>query len=152
MSTHAAHKVETPSDAGRTRLTSVDFKEQDAVQTIVQLGGRIKTYTAQFGSKVTDVSLFGTPITDEDLKSLRYLSGLQALYLHNTSISDMGLKHLKELSNLRLLVLGDRITDEGLKQIMQMHQLTYVCVISKMLSLAAIEQLRLALPHCEVDI
>ena len=152
MSTCPIQNVGTFSEPGTTLLSSHVPNERGAVQTITRLGGRFKTSTAHFSSQVTDISLFGTPVTDDDLKSFVNLSGLQALYLHNTSISDMGLKYLRNLSNLRLLVLGEGITDEGLQQIMQMQQLTYVCVISKMLTLAAIDRLRMALPHCEIDI
>ena len=125
---------------------------REAVRVIEGLGGRMKKSATQSGVNVTDVSLFGTSVTDEDLRSLRYFSELQTLYLHNTNVSDTGLKHLKKLPSLNVLVLGDCITDEGLKDIMEMRQLTYLCVLSKCLTLETIERLRLELPHCEIDI
>ena len=109
-------------------------KEREAVETLVERGGRA-TYDYQddgadppgtdwlrellgenFFSEVVDVNLCGNwHVTDAGLARLEALTELQTLNLVVTSVTDAGLVHVKALTNLKRLILGNtHVTDAGL--------------------------------------
>ena len=117
----------------------------------------------------------GSPVTDAGLKHLRGLTNLETLELSHTQITDDGLKHLTGLPNLNYLELaGTKITDAGLeclkgmtnldslnlgstlvtdgglamlKRLTKLKQLELSCT---RVTSQGIEELRKALPNCEV--
>jgi hypothetical protein len=71
-------------------------------------------------TRLQELWLRGTQITDAGLRHLGRVRSLTKLYLHDTQITDAGLAHLKGLSNLRALYLpGSQVTDEGVKQLQE---------------------------------
>jgi hypothetical protein len=73
--------------------------------------------------------LNGNRITDEDLKELVGLSGLENLDLTHNAITDDGMKYVARLPKLISLSLdGNRITDEGLMQLAACRTLRYLSV------------------------
>jgi len=75
--------------------------------------------------KPKTLDLYGTPVTDEDLKDLAGLSELQTLDLARTRVTDAGLKGLVELKQLQTLDLSYNagLTDAGLKELTGLPQL-----------------------------
>jgi hypothetical protein len=64
---------------------------------------------------VAMVNLLDSDVTDNDLESLKGLTGLQQLLIDNTQISDNGLEHVKDITSLRVLTLSNTaVTDDGL--------------------------------------
>jgi hypothetical protein len=59
-----------------------------------------------------------TRVTDDGLKELAALKGLQLLWLGATHVSDAGLKELAGLDDLETLSLGyTKVTDAGLEDL-----------------------------------
>ena len=150
----------------------------DAVATITKLGGKVEVDESSPGKPVVKVNLRNKPIKDADLEQLKGLTKLQELRLGGTKITNRGLEHLKELTELRTLIL-DRtevsddglkhlqgltnlrwlnvcetpVTDAGVKHLKPLTKLEYVdlAVRGDRISDAAIEDLRSALPKVKVD-
>jgi len=71
--------------------------------------------------------LYGTGITDEQMKYLKPLRALRALELSNEfSISNTGIAALKDLPALEYLSLDPGVTDAGLKHVGQLHNLRWL--------------------------
>ena len=71
--------------------------------------------------------LYGTGITDEQMKYLKPLRALRALELSNEfSISSAGMAALKDLPALEYLSLDPGLTDAGLKHVGQLHNLRWL--------------------------
>src|SRR6202453_2152301 len=67
------------------------------------------------GSRLVEVSLAATSVTDENLADLSGLSHLRKLDLEATEISDLGLRHMTRLINLTTLSLNSTtVSDAGL--------------------------------------
>ena len=62
--------------------------------------------------------------TDDDLKEMKELKGLQTLDVTKSSVTDAGLAHLKELNGLQSLDLTQtRVTDAGLAHLKELKSL-----------------------------
>lgn len=89
-----------------------DEDEQRAVAAIKKLGG-VVTVDPKSG-RVVEVDFASPELTDEGLKPLKELKGLQGLDLGGTRVTDAGLQHLKGIKGLRELFLSrTAVTDEG---------------------------------------
>lgn len=91
-------------------------------------------------SRVRHLNLSGTSISDAGLKHLVGKDGtiaLESLNLQNTLITDVAIQHLSQLKKMLVLDLGETISFAG-------------GVSGARLSEAAVRQLRLKLPQCEV--
>lgn len=95
--------------------------------------------------------LRGTNITDN---ALQYLSGLQTiteLEIDNNNITDFGLIHLSGMTRLvELEVSFTKITDAGLHLFHGFPHLRRLGLKGLNLSAPALEELRLALPGCQI--
>lgn len=70
----------------------------------------------EYFSKVEELDLKGTNISDEGLKNINYLSELIELKLDGTNITSKGVKNLLNLGNLDLLSMNDtEITDRAIR-------------------------------------
>ena len=84
----------------------------------------LKNLVGKKMSKVEQIDLADTKITDDGLKYLAKMKSLQILKLARTDITDGGLKHLKDLQNLRSLSLGDtNVTDAAVEELKTLSSL-----------------------------
>ncbi len=75
------------------------------------------------------LELFHTAITDAGMVKIEGLTNLEFLDLSVTAVSDSGLTHLRRLSRLRELKLGfTKITDAGLAHLAVLPNLEAVCL------------------------
>ncbi len=105
----------TPSTLGADNVPDESARTR-AVQALRKLGAEIRI--GPFHGNVVRVNLEGRGISDNDLKHLRHMPGLEKLYLAQTKTTNAGLRHLRCLSQLRRLSLWDtQVTDAGLKHL-----------------------------------
>ncbi len=100
------------ADFKRTRQRTVEL-----VRLPKSAGDQALSYVAELSKPeaLRMLNLAGTQVTDEGLKYLEGLKGLETLDISDTNITDEGLKHLEKLSSLRDLRIGDtKVTNEGL--------------------------------------
>lgn len=103
--------------------------------------------------KLTSLYLTNSGVTDDGLKELGQLSQLTSLALDDTPITDAGLSELVRLKGLTSLrVKNTKITAKAAPVLAQMKQLTYLCVSEKQFGKAGAEDLKNALPKCDVEI
>jgi len=83
------------------------------------------TLKERFLPKTKALDLYGTSVTDGDLKDLGEVADLQTLDLGRTKVTDAGLKELAELKQLQSLDLSYNatVTDAGLKELAGLPQL-----------------------------
>jgi len=105
-------------------------------------------------SKLQELELARTAVTDAGLVHLKGLTELRELHLDYTKITDAGLVHLKELTELQTLHLsGSKITDAGLvhlKGLTKMQTLDLRGTIFTKITDAGVADLQTALPNCEI--
>ena len=69
-------------------------------------------------TKLRELNLRCTRVTDEGLEHLAGLTNLEALYLDATQVTDAGLRHLESMKKLRSLGLSEtQVTDAGLRDL-----------------------------------
>ena len=102
--------------------------------------------------KLDTLSLGGTQVTDGGLAQLKLLGDLQHLALVcNPHVGDRGLGHLRGLKKLKTLVLSStQITVEGLRHLKGLSNLNELFVFDAEVTEKGINELRKALPECEI--
>ena len=94
-------------------------------------------------TRLRDLNLYDTSVTDADLQRLRGLPELQTLNLSATKITDAGLATLLTLPNLHALFLNQtKITDAGLQTLRSMPGLTDLAVYDTKVTDEGVAQLR----------
>lgn len=79
------------------------------------------SYLAQVPS-LQDIQIFGTTVTDDDLRLLENLSELRSFDANSSQITSQGLLHLQGLIKLdHLGIDGSNVTDEGLANLQLPH-------------------------------
>jgi len=98
------------------------------------------------------LQLVKTSITGDGLKSLKNLTQLEYLRIaYCSGITDAGVEHLKGLTNLKHLQLIEiNITDDSLKLFKNMNLKTLTLIGCQKVSPKAIEDLRRAMPDCQI--
>jgi hypothetical protein len=142
----------------RTRITDADVIHLSGLQNLQRL--------ILDGTAVTDAGLvhlrehanlkeFGlahTHVTDASLSRLSGLTNLKNLDLRYTSVTDSGLAPLKNLRNLwQLSLLGTAITDAGLTHLSGMKNLRWLDLHRTAVTRSGREELRRALPDCNIN-
>jgi Leucine-rich repeat (LRR) protein len=117
--------VLTMVDLSRKKVTDADLKTIAALPTVRDLNLE----------GVVDKQVNGKPvyakmqITDEGLKNLSAMKGLQVLDLTGTNITDEGLKYLAAMKELKTLRLANtKVTDEGMEQLTKLPKLASVAL------------------------
>jgi serine/threonine protein kinase len=101
-----------------------EVSEEEALQAIQRLGGRIGRDEQVPDKPVRIVILGGTNVTDADLRVLAAFKQLRSLDLGRTQVTDEGLKHLTGLTGLTSLTLPQtQVTDAGMESVGQLKQL-----------------------------
>jgi hypothetical protein len=94
-------------------------------------------------TKLRELSLYNTAVTDADLERLRGLPELHTLNLSDTKITDAGLATLQSLPNLRTLYLNNtKITDAGLQYLRGMPNLQELTLYQTRVTDQGLAQLR----------
>ena len=90
-------------------------------------------------------------MTDAGLVHLKNLDRLERLHIMYLPITDSGLTHIKGLSELEILKLEQiNITDAGLVHLHGLTQLQEVTIRNTQVTTAGLENLRSALPNCNI--
>jgi Leucine-rich repeat (LRR) protein len=79
-------------------------------------------------TKLESLHLERTPVTDSIVERFKRLQYLRNLWVDGAPITDLGLAHLSQRDMHRLVLTGTRISDEGLKQVSAMSNLTDLVV------------------------
>src|SRR2546421_616928 len=104
-----------------------DKAQDQAVQVVEKLGGKITRDARAPGEPVIAVDLRDAPVTDAKLKELAPLTPLQSLDLGFTPVTDAGLKELAPLTHLQSLHLTrTQLTDAGLKELASLTHLHFL--------------------------
>jgi hypothetical protein len=102
-------------------------------------------------TKLKELSLSRSQITDNGLRLLKPLAQLEHLRLDHTEITDAGLSHLAKMSNLEHLCLHDtQITDAGLMHLAELTNLKTVTFSRTRVTNEGVARLQEALPNCEI--
>lgn len=81
--------------------------------------GRLKTLDALGPDDLQSVNLARCPVSDEDLKPLKRLTGLRTLDLRQAPVTDASVDTLAKLTNLRTLVLPPQISADARARLQQ---------------------------------
>jgi hypothetical protein len=86
-----------------------------AMEIVRRRGGRYERDKNGPDRPVVIVILFKTRVTDDEVRQLRWLSGLRYLDLSRTGVTDACLDGLRSLQGLQILDLsGTKVTEEGM--------------------------------------
>lgn len=98
------------------------------------------------------LTLSATGVTGSGLKELTARKSLERLELSSAKLTDEGLKGLAGLEALEMLDLNGNggITDTGLKELAGLTSLQSVNLASTKVTKAGVEQLKKALPECNI--
>jgi len=103
-------------------------------------------------NNLKQLDLRGTQLTNVGLMHLKGLENLEELFLDNTKVSDAGLPHLIGLSKLRWLSLCDTpVSDAGLVHVKELTNLERLFVTDTRVTNRGVNELRRALPNCQID-
>ena len=108
---------------GETAITDDGFANLSALHQIANLGldeTRVTDASLEIVGRMTHLTylnLRGTRVTDAGLAHLSCLSQLATLDLSDTRVTDEGLRYLSGLANLRQLRLGQKVSDDGIKNL-----------------------------------
>lgn len=98
------------------------------------------------------LNLIKTPISDAGLVHLSGLKKLSILWLADTSVTGKGLDALAELKNLKMLGLTNTgVSDEDLGRLSSLSSLENLNVKGTMVTQNGVEQLKQAIPGCEIE-
>jgi serine/threonine protein kinase len=144
-------------DLSDTKVTDAGLKHLVGLKNLQKLN-LSRTRVTDAGLKhlagltnLQSLNLDNTQVTDAGLKELAGLTSLQSLHLPVTQVTDGGLKVLAGLKNLQSLDFGwTQVTDGGLKVLAGLTSLQSLCLRSTKVTDAGVEQLRRALPKCEI--
>ncbi len=97
------------------------------------------------------LNLIQARVTDTGLKRLAALANLEVLWIHGGHVTDAALKDLSRLTRLRALcVSGDQITDAGIPDLAALRTLRYLTLAETRVTKAGMDELKNALPECEI--
>jgi hypothetical protein len=139
---------------GATVPALVAFKELNTLSVSGCPLGDLEGWSAlKKMSKLTTLSLSRAEVTDAGLKEIGQLAQLTTLTLDGTPITDAGLPELARLKALKSLSLVDtKITEKAVPILSGLKQLTYLNLSEKQVGKDGAEELKKALPKCDVDV
>lgn len=129
--------------------SSADAMEEEVVQTVGLLGGRVLRNEQGI---VHSVLLTDLPVTDTALVSLNQLPGLEVLSLSGTRVTNSGMAHLTNLERLTYLFMNDtEVSDEGLLALADSTAIRYISLDNSPVSPQAVDQFRKLSPGTVVQ-
>ncbi len=143
-------------DLQQTRITSADLKHLNnlaKLERLVLRRTRIRDdglVHLRGMDGLVELSLGSTAIGDAGVERISHLTELRWLSLENTQVTDEGVAHLRNLAKLEVLQLG--LTNTSDASVEHLAQLTALCrlVVGDRVSEQGIAKLRFALPNCEI--
>lgn len=100
---------------------------------------------------LTTLDLSKVALTMSDIDSVVKLKKLRSLQLSGTQLTDEGLARLVQLSGLNALdISGTKISDAGVQSLFRLKQLTTLSIHGTQIRNEKLEELRKALPKCEI--
>jgi hypothetical protein len=126
-------------------------------------------------TRLWELNLGHSNITDRGLANIKDLTTLHTIYLDGTQVTDAGLKHLDNMQDLATLILASeqftdaafkhivkhpklkvlnlnstQVTDTGITSLGRMSNLRSVMLGNTRVTQTGVQQLRQALPDCEI--
>ncbi len=154
------NKVEYVSVSKDTLLTSIDDR---VLQTICRLSSlrhlnlkgvpnsQLKLYRLSKLTHLETIALDDTDTTDDQVAALGQQKELKCLRLSGTPITDQSMTVVASFPKLASLDISrTAITDEGLKRLEKCDHLEILWASGTQTTSAGLDQLRAALPNCEV--
>lgn len=146
----------TPEVGFRGRIRNDRRPDVEALKQLVgiELSGPFVTdYSLAWlrpAMKLRSLSLFESRITDVGIENLRALTNLSSVNIRDTAVTDHGLDALIQLPKLEQLLVGDQITDAGVKKISEVATLTFLSLSGPTISDDGLKSLArlLALKSC----
>src|SRR5262245_30214514 len=99
--------------AGGPAVRAADTEEQRAVAAIEALGGKFEVDRKVAARPVEIVYLQGGRVTDEALRLLRHLPGVNRVSLTDARVTDEGLRLLGQMPGLESLYLGNTLVTDA---------------------------------------
>jgi len=110
-----------------------------AKQIFRKLGAKFRT-SRKYGNFL---NLRGTPVTDEHMARLKWLTKLNRVDLKGTQVTDAGLEHLQGVTKLETLDLSDtKITNAGLEHLKGLKSLAHLNLSNTNVTGAGLERLK----------
>lgn len=137
-------KAEFVADRAANSPSQNSTNIDDLVKKIEALGGNVRRLKSLPGEPVVSVDMTScNSLKDDDLKLIAPLSTLSELYLDGTTVSDQGLKHIAGLKNLTYLGLigASKITDAGMKELEGLQSLAELRIGNTSISDEGLEHL-----------
>lgn len=101
--------------------------------------------------RLRNVNFVRTAISADEVERMHTLPSVTKLGLHHADLSDAHFQRLTTLTQLRQLYLSDNeITDEQFMKLAKLHELEKLLLHTPNITLAGIQQLRAAMPQCEI--
>ena len=123
-----------------------------AIDAIESWGGSYRCDDERTERSITTVDLSNTLVNDADLEHLKGMTSLRELKLGSTEVTDAGLEHLKGMTSLQSLDLRvNEITDAGLEHLEGLTSLHTLDLRETLVTDAGVNELKKALPNCEVS-
>ena len=139
------------TDAGLAQLRGMELASlqiPESAQTDVGLQHYLRAIARR-----SRFHLDGWHVSDVGLSHLRELAGLRALSMSDIPITDAGLRALRELPELRSVGLRNlSIGDAGLVYLSQLTALDRLVLIRTAATVAGVQNLKSALPNCEITV
>lgn len=144
-------------------LRERDLSEADAFRNLAQLDGLESLSLTKCKFDPSDIEhiagcsslrmLFigDTSVGDESISSICKLRELEMLNLGRTQVTDASMEKLSTMSKLKYLCLiGTAVTDASVPHILKLKSLEVLELRGSAISNAGVDQLRAALPECNI--
>lgn len=126
--------------------------ERQLITMCIQAGATI-SYTGEEGGRITELFFSTTNgLNDDRLQQLSSLSQLRELWLVRSEVTGTGLAVLADFPALRELHIGSaQLSDDGLRHLKRLGQLKKLTIWGLRHDDPRVDELRLALPNCQVE-
>ncbi len=162
------------TDDGLARLTSLSNLEVLSVNLVPRITGaflkdarqmsRLRELDVQFTPfeganlrflaghpEIHRLTMRKTKISDDDMQHLTTIPQLRLLDIGDTAVTASGIARLSQVPLVHLYIEGNHVTDSWLPHLSEMKTLNYLAIWNSQMSEGAVNNLKLALPDCNVD-
>ncbi|HVX14197.1 MAG TPA: hypothetical protein VHC22_23625 [Pirellulales bacterium] len=134
----------------------VKFDERQAIGEVAlggtQVSGELLARLSLFPDLKT-LSLFDSPIGDDDLAQIAALPQLETLYLGRTHVTDAGLARVAGFAGLKTVGLSDtQVSDQGVELLAALGRLRSINLRHTRVSRAGADALKAALPDIVIHL